>query len=156
MRTEIRTVWAIPRSLATTWGVTVVFLSSGYLDVSVRRVGPYTLCFQVQVTGLQPAGFSHSDIRGSTGICPSPRLIAAYHVLHRLLVPRHPPCALSRLMRPRMSLRTIWRCSSRSMLFSARRVVYQLPEGMASIRLDPNAVLLRLSTRQRTVRVISQ
>src|SRR4051812_38978889 len=24
----------------------------------------------------------------------SPRLIAAAHVLHRLLVPRHPPCAL--------------------------------------------------------------
>ena len=27
----------------------------------------------------------------------SPRLIAASHVLHRLLVPRHPPCALNNL-----------------------------------------------------------
>ena len=27
----------------------------------------------------------------------SPRLFAAYHVLHRLLAPRHPPCALSNL-----------------------------------------------------------
>ena len=27
----------------------------------------------------------------------SARLIAVYHVLHRLLVPRHPPCALSNL-----------------------------------------------------------
>jgi hypothetical protein len=27
----------------------------------------------------------------------SPRLIAASHVLHRLLVPRHPPCALKNL-----------------------------------------------------------
>ena len=27
---ETLTVWANPRSLATTWGVTVVFLSSGY------------------------------------------------------------------------------------------------------------------------------
>jgi hypothetical protein len=27
-------------------------------------------------------------------ICASPQLFAAYHVLHRLLVPRHPPCAL--------------------------------------------------------------
>src|SRR5437667_10555449 len=27
----------------------------------------------------------------------SPRPIAASHVLHRLLVPRHPPCALSNL-----------------------------------------------------------
>jgi hypothetical protein len=28
-------------------------------------------------------------------VCHSPRLIAAYHVLHRFLVPRHPPQALS-------------------------------------------------------------
>ena len=27
-------------------------------------------------------------------VCSSPQLIAAYHVLHRLLEPRHPPCAL--------------------------------------------------------------
>ncbi len=30
-------------------------------------------------------------------ICSSPLLIAAYHVFHRLLVPRHPPCALCSL-----------------------------------------------------------
>src|SRR5262249_45251725 len=29
--------------------------------------------------------------------CGSPRLIAACHVLHRFLLPRHPPCALSSL-----------------------------------------------------------
>ena len=39
-------------------------------------------------------GFPHSDISGSRDICSSPKLIAAYHVFHRLLVPRHPPCAL--------------------------------------------------------------
>jgi hypothetical protein len=27
-------------------------------------------------------------------VCGSPKLIAAYHVLHRLSDPRHPPCAL--------------------------------------------------------------
>ena len=31
-------VWAPPRSLATTWGIIVIFFSSGYLDVSVLRV----------------------------------------------------------------------------------------------------------------------
>ena len=31
-------VWAPPRSLATTYGITIVFFSSGYLDVSVHRV----------------------------------------------------------------------------------------------------------------------
>ena len=46
---------------------------------------------------MTPAGFPHSDIPGSKPACGSPRLIAAYHVLHRLLVPRHPPCALSSL-----------------------------------------------------------
>jgi hypothetical protein len=30
--------------------------------------------------------------------CSSPRLIAAYHVLHRLSAPRHPLCALSSLI----------------------------------------------------------
>src|SRR6202035_2922223 len=37
-------------------------------------------------------------IRASAGHRPfsaSPRLIAAVHALHRLLVPRHPPCALT-------------------------------------------------------------
>ena len=47
------------------------------------------------MTGLQPAGLSHSEIRGSKAICASPRLIAAYHVLRRLQEPRHPPYALS-------------------------------------------------------------
>ena len=44
--------------------------------------------------GLSPAGFPHSDTRGSTAVCASPRLFAAYRVFLRLLVPRHPPCAL--------------------------------------------------------------
>ena len=35
------------------------------------------------MTALQAAGLSHSEIRGSQVMCTSPRLIAAYHVLHR-------------------------------------------------------------------------
>ena len=46
---------------------------------------------------ITPCGFPHSDIRGSKRICRSPRLIAACHVLLRLPVPRHSPCALLRL-----------------------------------------------------------
>ena len=37
-------VWAPPRSLATTWGITIVFSSYGYLDVSVPHVRPRTRC----------------------------------------------------------------------------------------------------------------
>ena len=47
--------------------------------------------------GVSPARFPHSDIPGSMLACSSPRLIAACHVLHRRLVPRHPPCALLHL-----------------------------------------------------------
>jgi hypothetical protein len=39
----------------------------------------------------------HSDILGSKPVCGSPKLFAAYHVLHRLLAPRHSPYALSSL-----------------------------------------------------------
>ena len=46
------------------------------------------------VTGLQPAGFPHSDISGSFPVCRSPELFAAYHVFLRLRKPRHPPFAL--------------------------------------------------------------
>ena len=75
----------------------VVFSSSGYLDVSVHRVPFHTLWIGVWMTGVCPAGFPHSDISGSLDICSSPKLFAAYHVFHRLLVPRHPPCALTTL-----------------------------------------------------------
>ena len=47
------------------------------------------------VTVLQTARLSHSEIFGSRVICTYPKLIAAYHVLHRLREPRHPPYALS-------------------------------------------------------------
>ena len=92
-------VWALPVSLAATPGIDVSFSSSGYLDVSVHRVPLHTLWIGVWMTGVLPAGFPHSDISGSMDICSSPKLFAAYHVFLRLLVPRHPPCALSSLTR---------------------------------------------------------
>ena len=87
-------VWALPFSLAATLEIDVSFSSSGYLDVSVHRVPFHTLWIGVWMTGVLPAGFPHSDICGSKIICISPQLFAAYHVFLRLLVPRHPPCAL--------------------------------------------------------------
>lgn len=52
------------------------------------------LCIQLRMTELFSAGFPHSDICGSIPICDSPQLFAACHVLLRLLMPRHSPCAL--------------------------------------------------------------
>ena len=91
------TVWALPLSLAATDGIDVSFSSSGYLDVSVPRVPLRTLWIHVRMTEGCSAGFPHSEISGSMDMCSSPKLIAAYHVFHRLSVPRHPPCALLRL-----------------------------------------------------------
>src|SRR5208337_1773158 len=82
-------VWALSISLATTLEITIVFFSSRYLDVSVHEVCPH--CW---VVCLQHTGLPHSEITGSIDICSSPVLIAACHVLHRLLEPRHPPYAL--------------------------------------------------------------
>ena len=50
--------------------------------------------YKCKVISLQDIGLSHSEIHGSKVICTSPWLFAAYHVLHRLREPRHPPCAL--------------------------------------------------------------
>ena len=90
-------VWALPVPLAATPGIDVSFSSSGYLDVSVRRVPLRALCVHTRMAEVCSAGFPHSDISGSMDICSSPKLFAAYHVFHRLSVPRHPPCALLRL-----------------------------------------------------------
>ena len=46
---------------------------------------------------MNSIGLPHSDISGSMDVCSSPKLFAAYHVFHRLPVPRHSPCALVRL-----------------------------------------------------------
>ena len=87
-------VWPLPLSLATTRGISVDFFSSGYLDVSVPRVPHVTLWIHVTFHDSSSWGFPHSEICGSKLICSSPQLIAACHVLHRLLMPRHSPYAL--------------------------------------------------------------
>ena len=89
-------VWALPRSLATTRGIINLFsLPTG---TKMFQFPAFALCHCI-VTVLQTAGLSHSEILGSKVICTYPRLIAAYHVLHRLREPRHPPCALFYFLR---------------------------------------------------------
>ena len=47
-------VWPLPRSLATTSGISVDFSSSPYLDVSVQAVPLVYLCIQYTMTGHNP------------------------------------------------------------------------------------------------------
>ena len=70
------------------------------------------------MTVLPTAGLSHSETRGSKVICTSPRIIAAYRVLHRLHEPRHPPCALSYFLRRPLFFPAIRR-GERTLILSA-------------------------------------
>ena len=133
--TQVRTpakllqlVWPPPRSLATTSGISVDVFSWPYLDVSVQAVPHVQLWIHCTLTQVCCAGFPHSEISGSMLICSSPKLIAACHVFHRLLMPRHSPCTLysltSSLRTPYPSLpslatkaHSLRRSSSRSEIF---------------------------------------
>ena len=75
-------------SLAATGEVEFSFLSCGYLDVSVHRVGLVHLWIGCTIIR------ESRDQRLFDGF---PELFAAFHALHRLLTPRHPPHALSSL-----------------------------------------------------------
>ena len=70
----------------------VAFLSCGYLDVSVPHVRFLHLCIQCKIPFRVGCPIrksqDHSSVTNSSG------LIAGSCVLHRLLTPRHPPCAL--------------------------------------------------------------
>ena len=61
-----------------------------------RRTGPKTAAPQTLQSNNNrvSGGLPHSEIHGSKLILSSPWLIAEYHVLHRLLLPRHSPNAL--------------------------------------------------------------
>ena len=87
---ETITVWAAPRSLATTYGITFVFFSYGYLDVSVPRVRfMLSMMSQSLATGFPirtSAGrFVFADNRSFS------QLITSFFASESH---RHPPCAL--------------------------------------------------------------
>ena len=113
--------WPDPRSLATTDGVSLMSFPRGTEMFQFPRFAFGTYGFSSKylhgpssIPALRPAvpcrtdgrghgmakvegGFPHSEIRGSKPVRGSPRLIAAYHVLHRLSAPRHPPDTLMTL-----------------------------------------------------------
>ena len=63
-----------------------------------RPFPTYTYLIQCTLIRYCRIGFPHSEISGSMRMCRSPKLIAACHVLRRLLMPRHSPCALYSLI----------------------------------------------------------
>ena len=74
---------AAPISLATTLGISVDFFSSGYLDVSVRRVRFLTPMYSGWDTPYG-VGFPIRTSLDQSFIASSPELFAGLHVLLRL------------------------------------------------------------------------
>ena len=97
---------------------------------------PYV--FSGGYSGMTQSGFPHSEIPGSKPACGSPRLIAACHVLHRLLVPRHPPYALSSLTNVTFPLST------------ALCVVKELPIAEYSVVKEPTDSRSKLRSASRS------
>ena len=91
-----KSCWAFPFSLATTQGISVDFCSSGHLDVSVPRVRFHALLIQTWMACIHRPGFPIRTPPDQSLFANSPRIIAGYDVLHRLLPPGHPPFALTR------------------------------------------------------------
>ena len=76
----LQPVWPLPRSLATTCGISVDFFSSPYLDVSVQAVPFVYLFFSVYDDRTPSAGLLHSEIHGYSAYL---RLTVAYRSLSR-------------------------------------------------------------------------
>jgi hypothetical protein len=102
-------------------------------------------------------GLPHSEIRGSAGARPSPRLFAACHVLHRLSVPRHPPDALL-VLRPRPAPSTrpsrVQRSDVRVRCQKASPPATRPPLCLSDLRsLSPTSELMRRAPPRRCSRI---
>ena len=94
-------------------------------------------------------GFPIRTPSDHSSVDSSPRPIAASHVLHRLLMPRHPPCALKHLITTRCSHPL---CNTQHTTTSLDLNDHHHPHQVGVRRSDPGAA--RKHTR--TFRVSSQ
>ena len=99
-----------------------------------RRFPTYAYLIQRRLTEYCSAGFPHSEIHGSRPMCGSPWLIAACHVLRRLLMPRHSPCALISLTSSAWTSYRSLPCKHESSLAPSRLLSESRPLRWVSIR----------------------
>lgn len=92
-RSNAKDCKAVSRSLAATKEISIDFFSSRYLDVSV----PWVRLLPKKDRIPRRVGFPIRKSPDQSLFADSPRLIAGYYVLHRLLPPRYPPYALIHL-----------------------------------------------------------
>ena len=91
-------------------------------------------------------GFPHSEISGSMPVSGSPELIAAYYVLRRLLMPRHPPCALHNLTTDLLSDQSAWLSVNLPSLFRLSKSNPGIRPGVSSDRVVENSELKGAAT----------
>ena len=101
-----------------------------------RRFPAYAYFVQRTLTEYCSAGFPHSEIPGSMPMCGSPRLIAACHVLHRLSMPRHSPCALISLTSSERTSYPSLPCKHESSLTSSLLLFLANPLALGFARID--------------------
>ena len=116
-------VWAPPVPLAATPGITVVFSSSGYLDVSVRRVpSSVPMCSARGGGGLprRVSPFRHLRIKGHLLLpaafrslprlssAPGAKASALCPCLLNLSSPASPPSVAARQVLPDVHVRPLW------------------------------------------------
>ena len=87
-------VWAVPLSLATTRGITVVFSSSAYLDVSVQQVRLLVRgCHAFSMTGCPIRKSGYQNLFAVTpGLS---QLVTSFFASRSLGIPRAPLVTLS-------------------------------------------------------------
>gem|GEM_PF-1046995 len=103
-------VWPGPRSFTLLTESLLFSLPVGTEIFHFPTFPPTALYIQAEVAGHYSGFFQGFPIRTSTdqsSFTSSPWLIAGYNVLHRLLVPRHPPIALSSLFSTKMLASTV-------------------------------------------------
>ena len=95
--TPLNAVWADPRSLAATCGISggslLFLISFPELLRWFTSLSMTPAAYFIRLSRCMPeaCGLPHSAVRGSSDVCSFPRLFAAYHGLLRLPAPRHPP-----------------------------------------------------------------
>jgi hypothetical protein len=115
------------------------------------------MCSARDNVALPTLGFPIRESAGHWPFSASPRLIAAVHALHRLLVPRHPPCALNILtviLGRAFQLRPVIPVSLATVQFSRSEKRRSTPYGRPDRGPAPPAACRSLKTQQHASRIL--
>src|SRR5690606_9630963 len=103
-------------------------------------------------TGGYPSELPHSVISGSQTMCVYPELIAAYHDLLRLLMPRHSPCTLYSLI-----FKLLFYFNSIEMVFSLLSLICSFQRTLkVTSSVEPKGLQERVLSKLNRTRIVSK